>query len=187
MVGPEEPLSKGLSDRLNKIGVPCFGPSKAAAKIETDKAWSKEFMTNHDIPTARYKTFTNPKKAKEYVKKECNYKNGFVIKASGLAAGKGVVIPQDKEAAYAVIDDMMVKGVYGDAGKTIVIEEFIVGEECSVMAFTDGRYVAMMPAAQDYKAVEDGDKGPNTGEFSAQHGPAVDRSNCHLTRRLAAA
>ncbi|KAL7751273.1 hypothetical protein RI367_003132 [Sorochytrium milnesiophthora] len=158
--GPEVPLVAGIADAFKKVGIPCFGPSKKAAQLEGSKAFSKSFMKRHHIPTAEYKTFTNYGDAVEYVK---SVSHRVVLKASGLAAGKGVLIPSNTAEALAGLEAIMVKKEFGDAGAEVVIEEFLEGEELSVLAFSDGYTVVSMPAAQDHKRAHDGDQGPNTG------------------------
>ncbi|TPX35784.1 hypothetical protein SmJEL517_g01915 [Synchytrium microbalum] len=162
--GPEEPLVNGVAEAAKKLGIPCFGPSSNAARIEGSKAWSKDFMKRHSIPTAEYKTFTSYDDAVSFVK---SFKGALVIKASGLAAGKGVMLPQTKDEAIKVLKDLMVDRIFGDAGSEVVIEECLSGEEVSLLAITDGYTVVTLPPCQDHKRVFDGDKGPNTGGMGA--------------------
>ncbi|KAJ6221206.1 hypothetical protein RDWZM_007018 [Blomia tropicalis] len=163
MVGPEDPLSKGISDSLNGNGIPCFGPSKSAARIESEKAFAKDFMLKHGVPTARYQNFTDAEKAKDFVRTT----GALVVKASGLAGGKGVIVAVDKDEAIKAIDDIMVKKVFGNAGNEVVVEEFLEGDEVSIFAFSDGRNFQMMLPAQDHKRAYAGDQGPNTGGMGA--------------------
>lgn len=160
VVGPEAPLVAGLADVLRANGVPVFGPNKAAAELEGSKAFSKEMMAKYNIPTAFYKICEDAATAKAYVEEKGA---PIVVKADGLAAGKGVVVAMTKEEALAAIDDMMGDMKFGAAGARVVIEEFMEGEEASLLAFTDGKTVVPMIASQDHKRVGDGDKGPNTG------------------------
>eukprot|EP01116_Phalansterium_solitarium_P022870 TRINITY_DN7730_c0_g1_i2.p1 TRINITY_DN7730_c0_g1~~TRINITY_DN7730_c0_g1_i2.p1 ORF type:complete len:813 (-),score=339.61 TRINITY_DN7730_c0_g1_i2:274-2628(-) len=164
VVGPEQPLVDGIADALKAVGIPCFGPSKKAAVIEASKAFSKDFMARHKIPTARYSTFTRHEEALKYLQ---SVDFPVVIKASGLAAGKGVLLPETKEEARNALRSIMLDRAFGDAGSEVVIEERLSGPEVSVLAFTDGYTVVMMPPAQDHKRVGDGDQGPNTGGMGA--------------------
>lgn len=168
-VGPEAPLCAGLSDACAVSGIPCFGPSKQAAELEASKAFSKDFFARHGLPTAAFKTFkkTEYSAACEYVKAEYSNAREVVVKASGLAAGKGVLMPESMEEAMAAVKTIMLDDAFGNAGKEVVIEELLRGEECSCMAFSDGTVASMMLPAQDHKRVNDGDKGPNTGGMGA--------------------
>jgi phosphoribosylamine---glycine ligase len=164
IVGPEVPLAEGVADALNGAGIRCFGPSKAAAQIEASKVFSKYFMARHNIPTARYETFTNLAKALAHLE---NADYPIVIKASGLAAGKGVILPETKAEAESVLGEMLEGGIFGVAGSEVVIEERMSGPEVSLMAFTDGTTVVPMLPVQDHKRIFDGDQGPNTGGMGA--------------------
>uniref|UniRef100_A0A2R5LMJ2 Trifunctional purine biosynthetic protein adenosine-3 n=1 Tax=Ornithodoros turicata TaxID=34597 RepID=A0A2R5LMJ2_9ACAR len=165
VVGPEEYLCNGLADELLAAGVKCFGPSAKAADIEASKAFSKDFMAKHGVPTAQYQTFTNAESAKTYIT-NADFP-ALVVKASGLAAGKGVIVAEDKAEALAAVDMIMKDKTVGVAGDTVVVEELLEGDEISVLAFTDGVNVSLMPAAQDHKRLKDGDQGPNTGGMGA--------------------
>lgn len=165
VIGPEDPLANGIVDGLTPLGIPCFGPTKAGAQIEANKDWSKSFMKKYQIPTARYKSFTDAAAAKEFIMTAPF--PALVVKASGLAAGKGVVVAATKEEACQAVDEILTDAKYGSAGETVLIEELLEGDEVSVLAFTDGETVSMMPPAQDHKRVGDGDTGPNTGGMGA--------------------
>jgi len=160
IVGPEVPLANGIADALIGAGIRCFGPLKAAAQIEASKVFSKNFMAHHGIPTARYATFGKLSDAFEYLE-TVDYP--IVVKASGLAAGKGVILPETLEETKSVLEDIMKNQVFGEAGNEVVIEERMTGPEVSLMAFTDGVTVVPMISAQDHKRLLDGDQGPNTG------------------------
>ncbi|CAH1638034.1 unnamed protein product [Spodoptera littoralis] len=165
VVGPEDPLANGIVDNLTPLGIKCFGPTKAGARIEADKDWSKSFMNKYQIPTARHKSFTDAAAAKEFIN-TAPYP-ALVVKASGLAAGKGVVVAANKEEACQAVDEILTDAKYGAAGQVVVVEELLEGDEVSILAFTDGETVSMMPPAQDHKRVGDGDTGPNTGGMGA--------------------
>ncbi|BFZ54178.1 Bifunctional purine biosynthetic protein ADE1 [Savitreella phatthalungensis] len=158
--GPEVPLVEGIETHFRKVGIPVFGPSEKAAEMEGSKAFSKDFMKRHSIPTAAYENFTDINAALSYIDR---VDHSVVIKASGLAAGKGVIIPTSKDEAKQAIQKIMNDKEFGAAGDEVVIEEFLEGEELSVLAFSDGYTIKAMPAAQDHKRIFDGDKGPNTG------------------------
>ena len=160
VVGPEAPLVAGLADVLNKAGISVFGPSKAAAQLEGSKVFAKDLMKKYNIPTAAYGVFHKVDEAKEFI---AQTGTPIVVKADGLAAGKGVVVAMTTEEANAAVEDMLSGNRFGDAGSTVVIEEFMEGEEASLLAFVDGKTVVPMIASQDHKRIFDGDKGPNTG------------------------
>ncbi len=164
LIGPEAPLAAGLADDLSASGFRVFGPSRAAAQIEASKVFAKHFMARHGIPTARYAVFQRYAEAVEFLKR-VDYP--VVLKASGLAAGKGVIVPETNEEAGAALEAMMVHREFGAAGEEVVIEERLRGPEVSLMAFSDGRTVAPMIPAQDHKRLLDGDQGPNTGGMGA--------------------
>ena len=160
VVGPEAPLVAGLADVLNKAGIPVFGPSKAAAQLEGSKVFAKDLMKKYNIPTAAYGVFHKVDEAKTFI---AQTGAPIVVKADGLAAGKGVVVAMTVDEANAAVEDMLSGNRFGDAGSTVVIEEFMEGEEASLLAFVDGKTVVPMIASQDHKRIFDGDKGPNTG------------------------
>lgn len=166
VVGPEAPLAAGVSDALSNAGIHVFGPSKAAARLEWDKAYAKEFMQRHGIPTAASRTFTagEIEPARDYVR---GHAMPVVIKASGLAAGKGVVIATTPDEAVHTVDDMLSGAAFGDAGSLVVVEEFMEGEEASIFAIADGEHYVLLAPSQDHKRVGDGDTGPNTGGMGA--------------------
>jgi phosphoribosylamine--glycine ligase len=163
VVGPENPLCDGLADRLRGAGIAVFGPSKAASMLETSKAFAKDFYARHNVPSARYGVFDDAAKAKAFLGE---FEPPYVLKADGLAAGKGVVILEDRAAAEAEIDAFL-SGKFGDASTTLVIEEFMHGEEISIFALCDGTNVKFCGAAQDHKRVGEGDTGVNTGGMGA--------------------
>jgi len=164
IVGPEIPLADGIVDSLTDAGIRCFGPSKKAAEIESSKVFSKDFMTRHNIPTAKYAAFTQLEDALGYLGK---VDPQIVIKASGLAAGKGVILPETDDEAETILKSIMVDKAFGDAGAEVVIEERMTGPEVSLLAFTDGITAVPMVSAQDHKRLLDGDEGPNTGGMGA--------------------
>jgi len=164
VVGPEAPLAEGIVDAFQAAGLRCFGPRRAAAQIEASKAFAKDFMARHGIPTARYAAFSDFSAALAHLR-QVDYP--VVFKASGLAAGKGVILPASLAEGEAALRQIMVSREFGAAGDQVVIEERLAGPEASVLAFSDGRTVAVMPAAQDHKRVFDGDAGPNTGGMGA--------------------
>ena len=164
VVGPEAPLCKGLVDALAKVGVKAFGPCAAGARMEGSKRFAKEVMNAAGVPTGRAQVFTDPVAAKAALPE---YGLPVVIKADGLAAGKSVVVAETAGQAEAAIDDMLVGNKFGAAGAEVLIEEFLDGEECSILALVDGENAVLLPGSQDHKRVFDGDKGPNTGGMGA--------------------
>src|SRR5882724_7381318 len=164
VVGPEAPLSAGIVDAFRAAGLRIFGPTRAAAQLEASKDFAKAFMIRHGIPTAAYATFTDAKGAHDYVAKRSA---PIVIKADGLAAGKGVVVAMTLEEAHAAVDMMLVENRMGAAGARVVIEEFLEGEEASFIVMADGKHVLPLASSQDHKRLHDGDKGPNTGGMGA--------------------
>src|SRR6266540_4530122 len=164
IVGPEAPLAGGIADSLSAGGIRCFGPKQAAAQIEASKVFAKDFMARHHIPTARYATFGQFEGAIQYLE---SVDHPIVIKVSGLAAGKGVILPETMDEAKATLKSILVDKTFGDAGNEVVIEERLIGQEVSLMAFTDGISLMPMVPAQDHKRLLDGDKGPNTGGMGA--------------------
>lgn len=163
VVGPEQPLALGLVDALQEMGVKVFGPSQAAAQLESSKSFTKDFCARYNIPTADYGVFTDLAEAKKYLK---TMKAPYVLKADGLAAGKGVVIPETRKAAEAELEEFF-SGKFGEASTKVVIEEFMQGQEASFFAISDGTTAIPLIAAQDHKRAFDGDKGPNTGGMGA--------------------
>ena len=163
-VAPDDPLYGGLVNRLEQDNVRCFGPRKEAAIIEGSKAFSKNFMAKYHIPTALYRTFDNYDEAKKYIE-ECPLPT--VIKADGLALGKGVIIAETRDDARKALEKTMLDKAFGNAGNTVVIEEFLTGKEFTLLAFCDGKSFSLMPTSQDHKRAYDGDKGPNTGGMGA--------------------
>ena len=160
IVAPDDPLVLGAVDALEAVGIPCFGPTKAAAIIEGSKAFSKELMKKYGIPTAAYETFSDVNSALSYLD---TVSFPTVIKADGLALGKGVIIAKDKEEAVAAVNSMMNDKIFGDSGSRVIIEEFLEGPEVSVLAFTDGKTVVPMVSSMDHKRARDNDEGLNTG------------------------
>jgi len=164
VVGPEAPLAGGLVDRLTGLGIAAFGPSAAAAELESSKAFAKDFCVRHNIPAATSRVFDDAVHAKAYL---ADREPPYVVKADGLAAGKGVIVAQTRREADAAIDEILFLKKFGTAGQRILIEDFLPGEEASFFALCDGKTAIALAAAQDHKRVYDGDKGPNTGGMGA--------------------
>ncbi|RZV38207.1 MAG: phosphoribosylamine--glycine ligase [Chromatiales bacterium] len=174
IVGPEAPLVAGIVDRFNALGLPCFGPTAAAAQLEGSKAFTKDFLARHAIPTAAYGNFSELEPALDYIRKQGA---PIVIKADGLAAGKGVIVAMTLEEAEQAATDMLAGGSFGEAGATIVVEEFLDGEEASFIVITDGDTVLPLATSQDHKARDEGDVGPNTGGMGAYSPAPVVTAN----------
>lgn len=170
-IGPEAPLVAGVADEFASRGLSVIGPSAQAARLEGSKIFAKQFMTRHSIPTARFNVCTSPEEARLLFKREHSFP--VVVKADGLAAGKGVIIPQDEVSFDATLNAMMVDRLFGDAGTSILLEECLKGREASLMIFTDGRDYKIIPPAQDYKRVGDGDQGFNTGGMGSFSTPGL--------------
>src|SRR5438874_9382593 len=164
LVGPEAPLAAGIVDSFRDARLRIFGPTRAAAQLESSKDFAKSFMVRHGLPTARHKSFDNARDARSYIAAE---RTPIVVKADGLAAGKGVVVAATREEANATVDAMLVQRRYGAAGGRVVVEEFLEGEEASFIVMCDGTHVLPLATSQDHKRLRDGDQGPNTGGMGA--------------------
>jgi phosphoribosylamine--glycine ligase len=176
VVGPEDPLTRGIVDLFESKGLLIFGAARKAAEIEGSKAFAKEMMKKYHIPTAFYEIFDNRNEAVKYIRK---YGAPIVVKADGLAAGKGVIICKTVEEAIQSVDKIMVEKIFGSAGNRVVVEEYLVGEEASYIAFTDGKTILPMASSQDHKPVLDGDQGPNTGGMGAYSPAPVVTDEVH--------
>ncbi|HEX5084629.1 MAG TPA: phosphoribosylamine--glycine ligase [Blastocatellia bacterium] len=182
VVGPEQPLVDGLADALDNRGIPVFGPSRAAARLEGSKVFAKEFMKRHKIPTARHHVADNIDDAMKAVADGGDFGFPVVVKAEGLAAGKGVIIAEDETQARLAIEDLLISRKLGEAGARLVIEECLAGRELSYLVFSDGKDYAPMPVAQDHKRAFDHDRGPNTGGMGAFSTPGL--LDARLERRI---
>lgn len=176
--GPDQAVVDGIEGYFRAVEIPCFAPSREAAQVEGSKAFSKDFMARHNIPTADYGLFSNFESAEKYVR---GVSHKVVVKASGLAAGKGVILPESEEEAVQALREIMLERKFGDAGKEVVIEEFLEGDELSILTFCDGKNFKSLPAAQDHKRAFDGDKGPNTGGMGC-YAPSSIMSGALLTQ-----
>lgn len=176
IVGPEVPLVNGVVDAFGEAGLRCFGPTKGAAQLEGSKAFTKDFLARHEIPTADYANFTDIDAALDYVKAKGA---PIVIKADGLAAGKGVIVAMTQDEAEAAVKDMLAGNAFGDAGHRVVIEEFLEGEEASFICMVDGKNILPMATSQDHKRVGEGDTGPNTGGMGAYSPAPVVTDEVH--------
>ena len=176
IIGPEAPLVLGVVDAFTVEGLKCFGPSKLSSQLEGSKTFSKEFLTRHHIPTAAYGSFTDIQAAKKFLQ-TMDYP--LVVKADGLAAGKGVIIAENQAQAMEAIEDMLSANKFGDAGHRVVIEEFLIGEEASFICMVDGKHILPMASSQDHKSAYDGDTGPNTGGMGAYSPAPVVTEEMH--------
>jgi phosphoribosylamine--glycine ligase len=173
VVGPESPLVEGITDAFTEAGLTCFGPTRSAAQLEGSKAFAKDFLARHHIPTARYRTFTEMESAKAYIRAQGA---PIVVKADGLAAGKGVILARSESEAIAAAEGMLSGKAFGEAGRRIVLEEYLQGEEASFIVMVDGEKILPLATSQDHKARDDGDTGPNTGGMGAYSpAPVVTR------------
>ncbi|WP_027715901.1 phosphoribosylamine--glycine ligase [Desulfuromonas sp. TF] len=176
VVGPELPLTLGIVDRFRDAGLTIFGADRKAAQIEGSKAFAKDLMARHGVPTAAYGTFTDHRQAVDFI---MSHGAPIVVKADGLAAGKGVIVARTEEEAISAVDSILLEGAFGEAGSQVVIEEFLEGEEASFLAFTDGKTILPLASAQDHKPVFDGDQGPNTGGMGAYSPAPVVTAELH--------
>jgi phosphoribosylamine---glycine ligase len=164
VVGPEVPLVEGVVDAFNEVGLRCFGPNQSAAQLEASKSFTKDFLARHQIPTAAYQVFTETSPAIAYIKEQGA---PIVVKADGLAAGKGVIVALTEKQAIEAVEDMLSGNAFGEAGHRVVVEEFMIGEEASFIVMVDGKNILPLATSQDHKARDDGDLGPNTGGMGA--------------------
>lgn len=176
VVGPEAPLVAGIVDRFSDNGLRCFGPSKAAAQLEGSKSFTKDLLSKYNIPTAAYGSFTDLSSAKRYLRK---HGSPIVVKADGLAAGKGVTVAMDEQQATTAVEDCLQGNLFGSAGSKVVIEEFLTGEEASFMCMVDGEHILPLASSQDHKARDNRDKGPNTGGMGAYSPAPVVTDEVH--------
>jgi phosphoribosylamine--glycine ligase len=176
IVGPEAPLVAGIVDQFTQAGLPCFGPSAAAAQLEGSKAFAKDFMARHNIPTGAYGNFTDIDEAVAFIH---DHGVPIVVKADGLAAGKGVIIAQTIDEAESAVKDMLEGNAFGEAGHRVVVEEFLSGEEPSFIVMADGKHILPLATSQDHKARDEGDQGPNTGGMGAYSPAPVINAELH--------
>lgn len=175
LVGPEVPLMMGVVDAFKEAGLRCFGPNRLAAELEGSKAFCKDFLVRHNIPTAEYRAFTDPQAARDYIRAQGT---PIVVKADGLAAGKGVTVAKNLDEALQAVDSALVDNAFGAAGERIVVEEYLEGEEASFMVLVDGKQALPLASSQDHKARDDGEKGPNTGGMGAYSPASIVTPQC---------